>query len=916
MARWDAAWHRRLREVLADLPARPPKEAASVRRRLSEQDVIAFAVIYMGRHLRGKETDGRVTFAECHYEWARMAQSWRDPVTEPMQHRDAFIAPRAVGKALDVDTPVLTHNRGWVRHGDLASGDVVYDEHGRPCNVLAVRNWGERPCYRMTFSDGGEIVADVAHEWVLTDWNRASSFLYKYETRDIARGFCKDRFVLPPMKGIDGAKVDLPLDPYALGVWLGGGHSDGAVIAAGSEDVDELATNLASCGWPTRRHKRKAGAWSLNLVKRDDSRCLRGHEKHGSRHCKTCVGQRQKVTYRTGTLDPIVNDTFRHELQGLGVLGNKHVPDVYMRASREQRLALLQGLLDTDGSISAGGTVEFCQGDGRRGIVEQVAELCRSLGFRCSVRSNRATCNGRDAGHRYRVTFTPRVQVFRLARKAARVNVDGPLGRRSIVSVESTTAETNCISVDSLSQLYLAGENFYATHNSTWWYLIIPLWAAAFGHVQFCAAFAQASSQAVGHLATLRGELDSNPLLRHDFPELCSPARRQTSGTTVADRQGMVHTASGFTFAARGLDSAVLGLKVGDVRPDVLIIDDAEPDESSYSPYLAQKRLTTLTDAIFALNIFARVVMVGTVTMPGSIAHQLVRYGMGDVTEANEWVGDERIRVHHHRAILANGDGTERSIWPQKWPLAWLAQRRDAVSAAARREYAKNYDNDPKAVSGDYWEADDFRYGTLGDLATRWILQVDPAVTTKGSSDWTGLAVVACRPPLVVRRPSSANGLRAVVEQAHRFGLPEWMDPFESQCEVVEARQVKLAGEKLRADIMRTIVRYPKIRAVRIETNAGGETWRTILHDLPPGVKLVEHSSSVSKEARFASALTRWHERRVIHRERIVVLEDQMTGFPRIPHDDVADAVTLAVLFFLHPREEKRQARATVSSYR
>src|SRR5574343_30667 len=117
---------------------------------------------------------------------------------------------------------------------------------------------------------------------------------------------------------------------------------------------------------------------------------------------------------------------------------------------------------------------------------------------------------------------------------------------------------------------------------SSWFYLIVPLWALANGYVRFIAAFADTASQAEGHLQTMKTEMDHNPLLRFDYPTLCAPARRPTSGTTVADRQSMLHTASGATFAARGLDSASLGLKVQERRPDVLIIDDGEPDAARY----------------------------------------------------------------------------------------------------------------------------------------------------------------------------------------------------------------------------------------------------------------------------------------------------------------------------------------------
>lgn len=400
------------------------------------------------------------------------------------------------------------------------------------------------------------------------------------------------------------------------------------------------------------------------------------------------------------------------------------------------------------------------------------------------------------------------------------------------------------------------------TGKSTWWFLILPLWGAAYGHVRFAVAFANADSQATGHLATFKRELERNALLRADFPELCEPARQQHGGA-VADRQGMLHTKAGFVFAAKGVDSATLGLKVGEQRPDLLIFDDIEPHEAQYSPEQARKRLGTITDALFPLNVRARVVMVGTVTMPGSVMHQLVKSASGTLEPGeSRWIADERIQAHHHVPILSDPDGTERSMWPEKWPLPWLQSIRHT------RSYAKNYLNDPLGMDGDYWTSDDFRYGTLGAEATRWILQLDPAVTTKGTSDYTGWSVVAYSP--------------------HR-----------KMVEVVDAGRIRLTGEALRAWVLRKLQEHERVRAVRVEVNQGGELWFTVLHDLP--VKLLVHTSSESKEVRFSFALD-YYQRgggMVLHRQRLRTAEEEMVAFPRAPYDDVADAVVSGVLFFL-----------------
>ena len=97
MARWNHAWHQRLRRILAELPSRTALEQREIRRTLAA-DPIAFALIYLRHHLRGKETGDRITFSEVHYEWARRAMSWREPMHQPMESRDAEVAPRSMGK--------------------------------------------------------------------------------------------------------------------------------------------------------------------------------------------------------------------------------------------------------------------------------------------------------------------------------------------------------------------------------------------------------------------------------------------------------------------------------------------------------------------------------------------------------------------------------------------------------------------------------------------------------------------------------------------------------------------------------------------------------------------------------------------------------------------------------------------------
>ena len=410
-----------------------------------------------------------------------------------------------------------------------------------------------------------------------------------------------------------------------------------------------------------------------------------------------------------------------------------------------------------------------------------------------------------------------------------------------------------------------------STGKSTWWFLLLPMWAAAHGFIRFVAAFSSSAAQAETHLATFKTELNTNERLQADFPDLCSPAKRP-SGASVADTQRMYVAASGFAFAARGMDSSSLGMKVGSRRPDLLLLDDVEPDESSYSPGQAEKRLTTLKDAILPLNIYARVVLVGTVTMPGSIVHQLVKHARG--TDTATWIADENFHAHHSMPIVRADDGTERSMWPAKWPLEYLK------SIEHTRSYAKNYANDPMGADGDYWCADDFRYGT--ELATHMMLSIDPAVTAKTTSDYTGLAVVSW----------SAQSKACTVHAAIPVRIPP--------------------GAKLRERVLAILDEYPEIGLILIETNQGGDAWPAILHHMPVKVRTVHQREP--KEVRAAKVLNHYQRGRVFHARALRDLEEQMVAFPKAPHDDLVDAVGSAVSRFLDP-PKRAQVTARSQSY-
>lgn len=422
---------------------------------------------------------------------------------------------------------------------------------------------------------------------------------------------------------------------------------------------------------------------------------------------------------------------------------------------------------------------------------------------------------------------------------------------------------------------------------STWWFLLLPMWAAAHSHVKFAAAFADTDTQAQTHLATFKSELDNNALVRADFPDLVAPKTRGR-GTIEADRVSLYHARSGFVFAAAGMDSSNLGLKVGAQRPDLIILDDIEPHEGRYGEQLAKRRLDTLVSAILPLNIYAHVILVGTVTMAGSIVHQIVRRNRGEHDDGNDWVDEQRIGARHTLPIVHDKGGRRRSVWPEKWTLDFLE------SIEHTRTYAKNYANDPLGADGDYWTLDDIDKAQL--IGTTWLpsctrtlVSVDPAVTTKKRSDFTGIAVITWQPP-----PPGVRSPGRVI--------------------VLEVRQVKKTGAELRLDVLATIERH-NAGLVYVETNQGGDLWQGVFWGMPVKVKQVRQHEA--KEERAARWLDHYQRGRVGHADKLTDYEAQLVAFPNAPHDDMVDAAGTGGLYFLdrHRRSKRIAVGAEVGSY-
>ena len=380
----------------------------------------------------------------------------------------SVIKPSQTGMALSVSTPIPTPS-GWTNMGNLRVGDVVFDELGNPSTITYVSPiYTDHVCYRLTFDDGQEIIADAGHRWFVScDRPLKDGAIYpapsgrpnkdlelthegvlttEMISRDFKRGN-RNLFAVHNTAPLVTADADLPLDPYFLGMWLGDGNTHACVLTAHSSDLPFVTKEL------TRR-----GFVVLPSSQKGDTTQVRVHFPDQIAH--------------PGRGKP---NSVSSKLNGLHLLGReKFVPTKYLRGSAKQRRELLCGLMDTDGSIDKNG--RCCFHNTNPQLVSAVEELAASLGYKTHTRwrEPQGGMSIQSKKNCAEVSFVAYAEdpVFLRPRKKERLR---PISegkpqetrRRRITNVEKVpTVSVRCISVDSPNHLYLAGRGMIPTHNT------------------------------------------------------------------------------------------------------------------------------------------------------------------------------------------------------------------------------------------------------------------------------------------------------------------------------------------------------------------------------------------------------------------------------------------------------------------
>ena len=374
-----------------------------------------------------------------------------------------IIGSSSFGKAQPLTARILTPY-GYKLMGEMKIGDDVIGRDGKSYKVSGVFPQGKRPIYRVTLSNGASCECDIEHLWNVNSLYQRSGKKYisgvskhrddKYYVLDhsfktltlreiIEKGVVKKgnrlNFKVPTSQAVEFAERPLFIDPYLMGYCLGDANMDRWSITVGENDK-EVVENMLKPILGDDLHmfyREKRNIWAFDIA-----------------------GETRKI---------LIENVDHHKSD------SKFIMDDFLFNSIDNRIALLQGLMDSDGCANKNGSCEFSSKSPK--LAEQVQWLVRSLGGFASIDIDDSGYYSKkyekyvECNKRYRVTISmcdATIPLFRMSRKQERVRYRTKWADSLfIANVEYVREdEAQCIMVDSEEHLYLT-EDFIVTHNTS-----------------------------------------------------------------------------------------------------------------------------------------------------------------------------------------------------------------------------------------------------------------------------------------------------------------------------------------------------------------------------------------------------------------------------------------------------------------
>jgi len=379
-----------------------------------------------------------------------------------------ILAAFGVGKAQPLTSKILTPN-GWVKMGDVKLGMEVISRNGNPTKVIGVYPQGIRPIYKVSFNDGTSTLCDKDHLWsvnTINQRNRSTKKNGKYVSLPPDHSFKvmstsemigktkvwngkRYNFKVPNVQPVNFEKKELIIEPYLLGIILG----DGCITTNNQPNFVNKDVDIIN------EVKKVYDNISVKELVRDVEKEIDGE-----------LVLEKRTLYKTSLLG-IKNDLIKLNLYGCDS-SNKFIPNDYLYSSVEDRVRLLQGLVDSDGYINKH-TIEISTVS--KEMTENIKELVLSLGGRISIKPTQGKYkkNGIVINTKmyYRLSFSlpdngiiPALCARKVKNFVARTKYGN---NKFITSIEySHDEEAQCIMVDNDEHLYVT-DDYIVTHNTT-----------------------------------------------------------------------------------------------------------------------------------------------------------------------------------------------------------------------------------------------------------------------------------------------------------------------------------------------------------------------------------------------------------------------------------------------------------------
>lgn len=629
--------------------------------------------------------------ADLIYKFANscLSQRYDEPKPTPEFHKTlweyccdpnpyvAIAAPRGSAKAQPLTSKVLTPS-GWSTMGELNIGDEIIGGDGLVSRVIHLHPIYDMDVYKVETRDGKSALCNIEHLWNVeiasnqprTQVKSLGDILKNWKTQRIdgrsGKHFIEYRYRIPATKPIDFRGKEYLIDPYTLGAWLGDGHSAGGRFTTDDPEILDY--------FPYKTEKQSA-----------------------------------KYGYVIRGIYP--------KLKEYGLLNNKHIPEEYLFGSIDQRLSLLRGLMDTDGTIGRnqrGRIAYFCNTN--KSLIDSTAGLIRSLGGVANIIVNYTTCNNkRFLSWKVSCKLPKALNPFRLKRKSELWVGNDRLYSYIVDIRKHGTVLGRCISVE--RDTYIT-DDYLLTHNSTAVTHAYVLAEALFRKSDHIVIISVGDKEAIGFLNDIRMELQENEQIQKLFTiklPFDKDTEREIEVSCGDDRHRFRIVAKG----ASGGTGKIRGMKWRGKRPNLIIMDDAEDDEAVMNEDRRAKFREWFYNALLpALSDSGKIRAVGTILHFDSLLESFMPANSGDKAKytvksedgLSEWSTCpnniwKSIKFRAHPDF----DDFSKLLWPEKLSEKMLRIKRQGyLEQGNMHGYSQEYLNYPISEQSSYFRRSDF----------------------------------------------------------------------------------------------------------------------------------------------------------------------------------------------------------------